>query len=129
MQTNFCIAALCFGQTYLEGLAASIVMVFSLLMLAISLQKPQSFMIYLETTDKEIAFTWMGRMVADLFICLFLASMGIVGKIMAGITAFNFCVTLGLAKNRPDIFRDLFRANDNDPSLGTGEDASYNAAP
>ena len=84
-------------------------------------------MVYLETTEKEIAFTWMGRMVADILICLFVASMGIVGKIMAGVTAFNFCVTLGLAKQRPDIFRDLFRKHENDPSLGTKE--SYNAAP
>jgi O-antigen ligase len=97
----------------------------SLIMLSISLQKPTSFMIYLETSEKEIAFTWMGRLVADALIILFVASMGLPGKIMAIVTSFFFFVTFGLAQHRPDIFRDLFRAHQNDPSLGE----SYDAAP
>jgi len=87
-------------------------------MLSISLQKPESFMIYLEETEKQIAFTWMARMVADVLIALFVASMGLPGTIMAIVTSFFFLVTLGLAKKRPDIFRDLFRAHEKDPSLG-----------
>mmetsp|Transcript_9591 Transcript_9591/g.14383 ORF Transcript_9591/g.14383 Transcript_9591/m.14383 type:complete len:144 (+) Transcript_9591:104-535(+) len=123
--TNFCLAAIYFGKTYLEGLAASIVMFFSLIMLSISLQKPGSFMIYLETSEKEVAFTWVGRLFADTLIILFVASFGLPGKIMAIVTLFFFLVTLGIAKHRPDIFRDLFRAHEQDPSLGE----SYNVAP
>lgn len=82
-------------------------------------------MIYLETTEKEIAFTWMGRLVADALIILFLVSFGLPGKIMAIVTSFFSFLTLGIAKHRPDIFRDLFRAHEKDPSLGE----SYNVAP
>ena len=100
-------------------------MFFSLIMLSISLQKPGSFMIYLETSEKEVAFTWVGRLFADALIILFVASFGLPGKIMAIVTLFFFLVTLGIAKHRPDIFRDLFRAHEQDPSLGE----SYNVAP
>ncbi len=129
-QTNFCLAAIHFGKTYLEGVAASIVMFFSLIMLSITLQKPGSFMIYLETTEKEVAFTWMGRLVADALIILFVYSFGLPGQIMAVVTLVFFLVTLGIAKHRPDIFRDLFRAHEQDPSLGESYqgNTSYNIA-
>ena len=82
-------------------------------------------MVYLETTEKEVAFTWMGRLVADALIILFVASFGLLGEIMAIVTLVLFLVTLGIAKQRPDIFRDLFRAHERDPSLGE----SFNSAP
>eukprot|EP00984_Skeletonema_dohrnii_P025843 scaffold15019_cov130-Skeletonema_dohrnii-CCMP3373.AAC.6 len=75
--------------------------------------------------EKEVAFTWVGRLFADTLIILFVASFGLPGKIMAIVTLFFFLVTLGIAKHRPDIFRDLFRAHEQDPSLGE----SYNVAP
>ena len=129
-QANLILAAINFNPggkniKYLEALASIIVMVCSLFMISITLQKPSSFMIWLETSDKDIAFTWMGRLVADTMIILFVASFGLAGHIMAIVTLVFFLVTLGIAKHRPDIFRDLFRANDNDPSLGE----SYNIEP
>ena len=126
-QANLILAAIYFNPggkklKYLDALASVIVMFFSLIMLSITLQQPKAFMIYLETSEKEVAFTWMGRLIADTMIILFVASFDLPGQIMAIITLVFFLVTLGIAKHRPDIFRDLFRANENDPSLG----GSYN---
>jgi len=45
-------------------------------------------------------------------------------------TLVFFLITLGIAKHRPDIFRDLFRAHEQDPSLGESYqgNTSYNIA-
>ncbi|KAL7542685.1 hypothetical protein ACHAXR_011991 [Thalassiosira sp. AJA248-18] len=111
-----------FGRAYLDILASVIIMVLSLFMLAITLQKPESLMVFFETTGKEIVFTWRMRMVADIVQILFLISCGMLGEIMAIVSGVFLFVAFTLAKKRPDIFRELFRKHAGDPAVGDADD-------
>lgn len=73
-------------------------------------------------TGKEVVFTWRMRLVADVIQILFLVSCGMLGEIMAIITAVLLFVAFTLAKQRPDIFRELFRKHAGDPEVADGGD-------
>mmetsp|Transcript_18157 Transcript_18157/g.42332 ORF Transcript_18157/g.42332 Transcript_18157/m.42332 type:complete len:158 (-) Transcript_18157:77-550(-) len=109
-------------DAYLDALASIIVIILSLCMMFISLQMPEKLMIYFEMTGKEIVFTWRMRSVADIVQILFLVAFGLMGKIMAIVTAVLLVLVYTLAQHRPDIFRELFRAHAGDPQVGEGAD-------
>lgn len=121
-KANCVVSILHFGHAYLDALASIIVIVLSLCMMFISLQKPEKLMIYFEMTGKEIVFTWRMRSVADILQILFLVAFGLTGKIMAIVTAVLLVLVYTLAQQRPDIFRELFRAHAGDPQVGEGAD-------
>jgi len=118
---NFTIAILYFEKTYLQILASLTILTLSSCMLTITLQQPESLMIYFETTGKEIFFTWRMRTVADTIQILYLISFGMLGQIMAIVTGVFLGLAFSLAQRRPDIFRELFRKHGGDPAGGDGE--------
>ena len=93
-------------------------------MLLITLQQPETLMVYFEMTGKEVVFTWRMRMVADVIQILFLISCGIFGEVMAVITSVLLFVAFTLSSKRPDIFRELFRKYAGDPCVEGEEDGS-----
>lgn len=100
---------------YLDALASLIVMTLSCIMLTITLQRPESLMIYFETTNAEYVFSWRMRSLADIIQVLFLVACGLFGCIMAIVTGAFTVLAFTLAKKRPDIFRALFRKYAGDP--------------
>jgi hypothetical protein len=84
-------------------------------MLTITLQQPESLMIYFETSHKEYVFSWRMRSLADIIQVAFLLACGLFGCIMAIITGAFTVLSFTLAKKRPDIFRALFRKYAGDP--------------
>jgi hypothetical protein len=84
-------------------------------MLTITLQQPESLMIYFETSHKEYVFSWRMRSLADMIQVAFLLACGLFGCIMAIITGAFTVLSFTLAKKRPDIFRALFRKYAGDP--------------
>ena len=72
-------------------------------------------MIYFETSNKEFVFSWRMRFLADIIQVLFLIACGLFGCIMAIITGAFTVLAFTLAKQRPDIFRALFRKYAGDP--------------
>lgn len=95
---------------YLDILASIIIIVLSLCMLLITLQQPETLMVYFEMTRKEIVFTWRMRMVADVIQILFLISCGIFGQVMAVITSVLLFVAFTLSSKRPDIFENCLES-------------------
>mmetsp|Transcript_4343 Transcript_4343/g.8792 ORF Transcript_4343/g.8792 Transcript_4343/m.8792 type:complete len:158 (+) Transcript_4343:176-649(+) len=130
--TNAVISGIYFGNNsmYINFVVALITMVLAIGMALVTLQQPESLMVYLEVSGKEIVFTFRTKTVADAIQILFLFGMHTPGKVMALITAVFWMAARGLAKKRPDIFRELFRSHPSDPEMGedVGED-DYAEAP
>lgn len=120
-------AVLHFGKGYLNILSSLIIMVLSACMLTITLQQPEKLMVYFEMTGKEVVFTWRMRTVADITQILFLISCGMLGEIMAIVTAILLFLAFSLAQKRPDIFRELFRKHAGDPAVGEETNAAAEA--
>jgi hypothetical protein len=116
------------GFIYFNFLSLLLVIVLSSVMLVITLQKPESLMVYFEVSGHTVVFTFLTRTICDLTLCVLLLGMDLPGKIMAIITLLFLGTARGLAQKRPDIFRELFRQHESDPEMGEGdgdENGSY----
>lgn len=113
---------------YQHVIVSLTVMFLSAGMAMITLQLPEKLMVYLEITGKEKLFTFRARTVADFIQILHLPGMNLPGQCMALITAIFWMATRTLAKKRPDIFKELFRADVGDPEMAEDEETAYEAS-
>ncbi|KAL3798406.1 hypothetical protein HJC23_005059 [Cyclotella cryptica] len=111
------------GFVYLNTVATILVIILSTVMLSITLQRPERLMVYFEVSGHTIVFTFLTRTICDLTLCVLLLGMGFPGQIMCIVTLAFLGAARGLAKRRPDIFRELFRAHASDPDFDAGEDS------
>ena len=118
------------GFVYFNFLSTVLAIVLCGIMLSITLQQPESLMVYFEVSGHTIVFTFLTRTLCDLTICVLLLGMGLPGQIMAIVTLMFLGAARGLAQRRPDIFRELFRAHESDPEFGEDEEngGSYEEA-
>lgn len=107
-----------YGFQYFNFLAVLLALILCGLMLSITLQQPESLMVYFEVSGHTIIYTFLTRSICDITISIILFGMGLPGKVMAVITIMFLGAARGLAQRRPDIFRELFRPHESDPEFG-----------
>ncbi|KAL7521071.1 hypothetical protein ACHAWX_007317 [Stephanocyclus meneghinianus] len=110
------------GFVYLNTVATLLAIILSSVMLSITLQQPESLMVYFEVSGHTVVFTFLTRTICDLTLCVLLLGMDFPGQIMCIVTLVFLGAARGLAKRRPDIFRELFRAHASDPEFDEGEE-------